>query len=397
MNTGERNLQGRVIYRGRSGGRYVITASGRKQYLTATTPLPPSVATAVASPPVPTGFKKVTVAGQQWIVSRQGQIRKPNSTRILLGPRQVNKILTQVALQHPLHLNAEHVPYVSRWTHNAMAADPQFVRTNESVGSRRETGYAPLVFFHAGTGRFYYRTVTGVFHPANSNIVPQNIRMNARHTTQLREFFRLFHNRYPNTGAGAGNRGPRSNANMLANMNQQIFARGPINVTRYTANEKKRLATMLSRRMKKAKNRYKENKAAGKSANIYGQWANQAKAYFRGLRAVKPLTGNVKSPRIRNETPNRGTPAAKNTQNFVTYNNLETPHIVVKRTGTETFHINPNTLIGFIKAGSGANIKNTNLRNWLRQMRRNHPSESLFQHPASKNKTVRPKNIRFTR
>lgn len=180
-------------------------------------------------------------------------------------------------------------------------------------------------------------------------------------------------------------------------MNQQIFARGPINVTRYTANEKNRLATMLTYRMKKAKNRYKANKAAGKSANIYGQWANQAKAYFRGLRAVKPLTGNVKSPRIRNETPNRGTPAAKNTQNFVTYNNLETPHIIVKRKGTETFHINPNTLIGFIKAGSGANIKNTNLRNWLRQMRRNNPSESLFQHPASKNKTVRPKNIRFTR
>ena len=395
MNTGERNRQGRVIYQGRSGGRYVMTTSGRKQYISG----PATVPTAPASPPVPAGFRKVIVDGQRWIVSREGQIRRSNGARVPLQPKQVNKILTYVVRNNAGHLRAEHIPYVSSDTNIVLPNNPQYIQTDELVNSRNRPSHRVRVYFNRTNGNLYYRTVDGSFKLAHSNTVPFHIRMNARPgraRDQLRTFFSMFHNRYPNV-AGPAMHGPRTNAQLLDNISQQIFARGPINVTRYTANEKNRLGVILLNRVRQSKEKYKTNKASGVSEAVYGQYANRAKAYFRGYRAVKPLSGKVNSPRIRSETPNRGTPAAKNTKNFMSYNNLETPHLVVKRKGTETFHINPNTLVGFIKSSSGANVAPANLRNWLRQMRRNHPSEPLFQHPASKNKTVRPKNIRFTR
>lgn len=400
MNTGERNSKGRVIYRGRSGGRYVITASGRHQYL-------PVSASAPAAPTTPPGFVKVTVDGHPWIVDREARIRKPDGSRAQLQPAQVNTILTRVARAHPTHLNARHIPYVTRVTNTHLPVNNIYKATNEYINSLNRPGYAVRVFFHRGTGNLYYRTVNGAFHPAHANTVPHHIRMFPRARNQMRALLAMVQNDFPRNeygtflsgGAGSLPRlsGPRSNAELLNNMAHQITARGPINVTRYTQNEKNRLIPKILNRIKVSKNRYKANKAAGVSEAMYGKFANNAKAWFRGYRAVKPLSGSVKSPRIRTETPNRGTPGGKTNTNFVTYNTLETPHIVVKRKGTETFHINPNTLIGFIKAGSGASIADSNLRNWLRQMRRNHPSEPLFQHPASKNKTVRPKNVRFTR
>lgn len=392
MNTGERNRQGRVIYQGRSGGRYVITASGRKQYLSG----PATAAAPAGSPPVPAGFIKVTVNGRKWIVSHQAQIRTPNGRRIPLSNTQVRKILTHVVRNNPHHISAEHIPFVAQDTNIVLPNDPRYIRTDELVHSNTHPNYRPRIYFNRNNGRLYYRTVNGFFSLADSNTVPHHIRMFPRARNQMRTFLSMFHNQYPNV-SGPVMHGPRSNAQLLNNISQQIFARGPINVSRYTENEKRRLAPLLLNRITQSKAKYKANKAAGVSEAIYGQYANHAKAYFRGYRAIKPLTGKVNSPRVRNMTPNRGTPAAGNVKNFVSFNNLETPHIVVKRKGVETFHINPNTLIGFIKSGSGANVAPANLRNWLRQMRRNHPSEPLFQHPAHKNKTVRPKNIRFTR
>jgi len=381
----------RRILRSSTGREYYVLPGGGRRYVNA-------APAAAASPEAPAGFKKVTVDGQRWIVSQQGQIRKPNVTRIPLTLNQVDKILTRVVQNHPRHLNAEYVPFVTRATNITLPNSTYYGRTNESVNSHTRPGYQVRIYFNRNNGHLHYRRVNGNYVPVNSDTVPHHIRMFPRAINQMRAFLSMFHNGYPvgNAAVGAGPR-VRTNAELLNNMTRQIFSRGPINVTNYTQNEKNRVAAKLLNRMKASKERYKRNKAAGVSANIYGQYANHAKAYYRGYRAVKPLSGKVKSPRIWNPTPNRGTPAAKNTKNFVSYNNLETPHIVVKRKGTETFHINPNTLIGFIKSGSGANVKNTNLRHWLRSMRRNHPSEPLFQHPASKNKVVRPKNIRFTR
>ena len=396
MNTGRtvrvRGTNRRVL-RSSTGREYYLLPSGGRRYLDGA----PATAAAPASPPPPPGFVKVTVNGQRWIVSQQGQIRKPDGTRTPLTPNQVDKILTQVVRNDPTHLGPTHVPYVTFMTNITLPYDPRYVPTNMPIGSRTRPNYEPRIYFNRNNGRLYYRRVNGNYVPADSDTVPHHIRFFPRAVNQMRQFLSMFHNGYPNVNMGTAAPAVRTNAQLVNNMRQQIFARGPINVTRYSQNEKNRLATKLLNLMKSSKERYKRNKAAGVSANIYGQFANYAKAYYRGYRAVKPLSGKVSSPRLRSATPNRGSPAAKNTKNFVSYNNLETPHIVVKRKGTETFHINPNTLIGFIKSGSGANVKNTNLRDWLRQMRRNHPSEPLFQHPASKNKVVRPKNIRFTR
>jgi hypothetical protein len=182
-------------------------------------------------------------------------------------------------------------------------------------------------------------------------------------------------------------------------MTQQIFSRGNINTSRYSNDEKRRVTVKILNRMKNSLNKYKANKAAGKNEKTYGMYRNQAHAFMRGYRALNPLSGKVKSPRIRNATPNRWTPASptKVNRNFVSLENLKKPHLVVKRRGTETFYVNPNTLASFIKSSSGANIAEENLRNWLREARRNRPSEKLFQHPANKAKYIRPKNIRFSR
>ena len=306
--------------------------------------------------------------------------------------------MTHIVRNDPTHLAPTHVPFVTRATNIALPNDPRYERTNESINSNTRPGYQVRVYFNRTNGRLHYRRVNGHFVPTNAAHVPHHIRMFPRVYENMRAFLSMFHNGYPaGAAAGAPAARARTNAELLNNMSQQIFARGPINVTRYTQNEKNRLAVKLLERMKASKNKYKQNKAAGISENVYGQYANHAKAYYRGYRAVKPLSGSVKSPRRMSVTPNRGSPAPGSMKNFVTFNTLETPHIVVKRKGTETFYINPNTLRNFIKSGSGANIKNTNLRHWLQSARKTRPSEKLFPHPTSKTKFIRPKNIRFSR
>jgi hypothetical protein len=374
----------RPILRSSTGREYYVLPSGGRRYVNAA--------------PAAAGS---SVNGRKWIVSHQGQIRRPNGTRIPLTPNQVNEILTRAAVHHPGHLHADHVPYVTRASTLVLPNDPRFERTNESINSNTRPGYSVRVYFNRTNGRLHYRKVNGHFVPSNSAQVPHHIRMFPRVYNNMHAFLAMFHNGFPAVAAppapAPAPEARRTNAQLLNNMTQQIFARGPINVTRYSNNEKNRLAVKLLERMKASKNKYKRNKAAGVNENIYGQYINQAKAYYRGYRAVKPLSGSIKSPRRWNVTPNRGTPAPGSMKNFVTFNTLEKPHIVVKRKGTETFYINPETLRNFIKAGSGANIKNTNLRHWLRSARKTRPSEKLFPHPTSKTKFVRPKNIRFSR
>ena len=152
----------------------------------------------------------------------------------------------------------------------------------------------------------------------------------------------------------------------------------------------------MKNKIQSLRNKYKANKAAGKNEKIYGIARNQVRAYMRGYAALNPLSGKVKSPRIRNETPNRWSPAPIPT-NFVSLENLRRPHLVVKQRGVETFYLNPNSIVGIIKAGSGANIKEEDLRNWLRHMRRNMPNAPLFRNPADKKKYVKAKHIRFSR
>jgi hypothetical protein len=106
-------------------------------------------------------------------------------------------------------------------------------RTNESVNSQTRPGYQVRVYFNRTNGSLHYRRVNGSYVPANSTRVPHHIRMFPRAMNQMRQFLSMFHNGYPNyTSAAAPAAAARTNAQLVNNMRQQIFARGPINVTR---------------------------------------------------------------------------------------------------------------------------------------------------------------------
>lgn len=381
MNTGERNHHGRVIYQGARGGRYVMVGT-RRQYV-----VPAPVV-------VPPGYRRVTVNGQNVIVSTQGQIRLPNGTRQILRWNQVEKILNHVARTHPGHVIARHLPFASRTLHVHHPHSPRIRSTEVFVDSSNQANRNARVYINPATEQLYYRRANGTFVNASSNQIPHGLRLYpggiARVLTEVRFLMS------PNHGNA-----PRTNAELLNNMTQQIFSYGNIDTSRYTNDEKQRVSAKIKNRIQTLRNKYKANKAAGKNEKVYGIARNQVRAYMRGYAALNPLSGRVKSPRIRNDTPNRGTPASKSKvpKNFVSLENLNRPHLVVKQRGVETFYVNPNSMIGLIKAGSGANIKDENLRNWLRQMRRNMPSVPLFQNPAnlSKKKYVKAKHIRFSK
>ena len=129
-----------------------------------------------------------------------------------------------------------------------------------------------------------------------------------------------------------------------------------------------------------------------------GYYDDAVRAYTRGLRAVKPLTGIV-TPRARAmaATANRFTPAPANVNNNAVYMPLNRPHLVVKTPGVGVIYLNPNSFTGFVKNAARVNIPVANVRNWLRMARRNFPNEPLFRHPLATARNVTPSHIRFSR
>jgi hypothetical protein len=218
----------------------------------------------------------------------------------------------------------------------------------------------------------------------------------------------------------------RSSPELLANMMNQIYVGGRggnVNAGRYTNAEKNVLARRLTgsidyfKRQRDAKKeeaararemirtsvwftnaekQFHRNKATAANERV-GYYDDAVRAYTRGLRAVKPLTGAV-TPRARAmpNTPNRATPAPANVNVNAIYMPLNKPHLVVKTPGAGTIYLNPNTFTGFMKNAGRVTIAPANVRNWLRMARRDFPNEALFRHPlAAKNVTA--SQIRFSR
>ena len=217
----------------------------------------------------------------------------------------------------------------------------------------------------------------------------------------------------------------RSSPALLENMMNQIYTGGRgrnVNAGRYTNAEKNVLARRLTgsidyfkqqRDTKKEEARRQReflrypgltntqkqayrNRANAANERV-GYFDDAVRAYTRGLRAVKPLTGAV-TPRARAmaATPNRSTPAPANVTENVIYMPLNKPHLVVKTPGAGTIYLNPNTFTGYLKNSARVNLPVANVRNWLRTARRNFPNEPLFRHPlAAKNVTA--SHIRFSK
>jgi hypothetical protein len=232
---------------------------------------------------------------------------------------------------------------------------------------------------------------------------------------------------YPRNAIPAASPPPprRSSPDLLENMMNQIYNGGRgsnINARRYTNVERNVLARRLGQSIvyfKEQRNAKKAEAAearrtlrntgvTGPGAAVLraraaaanervGYFDDAVRAYTRGLRAVKPLTGAV-TPRARAmpNTPNRSTPAPANVNVNAIYMPLNRPHLVVKTPGAGTIYLNPNTFTGFMKNAGRVNIAPANVRNWLRMARSNFPNEALFRHPlAAKNVTA--SHIRFSR
>jgi len=404
MNTGERNRHGRVIYQGTRGGRYVMVGT-RKQYVSA-----PSASSggggSSAPAPAPAanaGFKRVTINGQEWLVNKDGRIRKPNMSRHDLRWNQVESILKAVVRRHPGHLNQKHMPFASRTLNVNQPHSSSIRRTNVFVDSANQATRNARVYFNPTTEQLMYRRPNGSFVNATSNQVPHGLRLfpggRARVLAEVRIMMMSPGINEFGTFLGSPASLPRptlhTNANLLNNITGQIFTRGNINTSRYTSEQKARLSTLLKNKIQSLREKYKKEKKEGKSEMEYGYTRNQARAFMRGYAAINPLSGKVKSPRIYENTPNRGTPGVKT--NIVSLENLQKPHLVIKQRGVRTVYVNPNSLINLIKTGSGANIQKNDLRHWLRQMRRNMPNQPLFPNPESRDKYVKVKHIRFSK
>jgi hypothetical protein len=202
-----------------------------------------------------------------------------------------------------------------------------------------------------------------------------------------------------------GGRGGNVNAGRYTNAEKNVLARrltGSIQYFREQRNAKKAEAAR-SREMIRtstwftnAEKQWHRNKAAAANERV-GYFDDAVRAYTRGLRAVKPLTGAV-TPRARAmpNTPNRYTPASANVEENAIYMPLNRPHLVVKTPGAGTIYLNPNTFTGYVKNSARVNIAPANVRNWLRTARRNFPNEALFRHPLAP-KNVTASHIRFSR
>ena len=217
---------------------------------------------------------------------------------------------------------------------------------------------------------------------------------------------------------------PRRTSPVLMNsMINQIYRggrRSNINASLYSNAERAVLVRLLTDKIKSFRDRRDAKKAEATEARSLlktsngdtatlkkkiananervGYYDDAVRAYTRGLRAVKPLTGIVTpQARARPSTPNRFSPAPPNVNENVIYMPLNRPHLVVKTPGVGVVYLNPNTFRGLIKNAARVNIPEANVRNWLRMARRNFPNEPLFRHPLAVAKNVTAGHIRFSR
>ena len=366
MNTGQRNSQGRVIFRGPRGGEYVLGAGGRKirSFTRATAPAESSALTSAKA-----HMNTLTTMKARKAYLRSRAVNMTNANWRALG-------------KYKNTLN-----YRARAARGGRAAAPA------ATGNRNTQG---RVIHRGPRGGEYVLGAGG---------------------RKIRTFTRA-------TAAPVAPR--RSSPELLNNMLNQIYVGGrggTVNAGRYTNAEKNVLARRLSdsieylkdhRNIKKAEaahhravlrspglltNAQKQtlrNQAAAANERV-GYYDDAVRAYTRGLRALKPLTGVV-TPRAHAmpNTPNRSTPAPANVNMNAIYMPLNRPHLVVKTPGVGTIYLNPNTFTGFMKNAGRVTIAPANVRNWLRMARRDFPNEALFRHPLAP-KNVTASHIRFSR
>ena len=481
MNTGQKNVQGRTIYRGPRGGEYVLGPGGRKirVFRRAAAPAESSMLTnakshmntlktmkarkaylrtraanmtnanwtalgkykntlnyrnrAARGSPLAKKLSKFLKLSSNEYISKPGMLFNGQAKMKTGLTHQVfNDARTRAFNKNPKFLHRYVMPYVgpNRPNQNLMAK----LKLKNSTVTRdgmtydgRNTGVPKKVYYNK-KGDLYYIRLNGVKHKVNDLMTTSSYYQisNQKELRRLKRLIGMVEPNYPRSAIPSATPQPRrSSPALLENMLNQIYVGGRgsnINASRYTAEERNALARRLTssieyfkqhRNAKKAEaTQHRVNmQARGISAATKQTLRNQAaaanervgyyndavRAYTRGLRAVKPLTGAV-TPRARAmpNTPNRSTPAPANINVNAIYMPLNRPHLVVKTPGAGTIYLNPNTFTGFMRNAARVNIAPANVRNWLRMARRNFPNEALFRHPLAP-KNVTASHIRFSR
>lgn len=396
------NTRGRVIHTGARGGRYVIEA-GRKVYK-----FKVAAAPMVASPPLPAHLKKAM---------------KFNNVYMTKNAKVYSVTGAPTGLNVNAHMNMAAAAY---------ARNPKFLqkkvlpfKNTAPPGDKLKPTHVFMIP-PGGRGRqqvriFYDRK--GFLHYVRLNDKPVFLKSNNASHWQMRANANLYNNMvrrvaienpaFPRGAIPSRGNGPLlTTANLMNRMINRIYGGGRggrINVSNMTANEKIRVAGVIKeqintsrqlrnqRKLQAAAARARGNHTAAATAmERYGYFNNSIRAMTRGYRALKPLSGLVTGRAITARTPNRYSPAPAGTENVIMTGNLETPHIVIKVPGAQTLYMNPNSLKGMIKNGTGANLNATNLRKWLRMARRNFPNEPLFRHYINRDKNVTARHIRFS-
>ena len=342
-----------------------------------------------------------------------------------------NQTATQAFNKDPKFLKKSAIPYMGHGRANEAFMKKHKLKNSTllqtgKAWNGRSTGVHKKIYFDEH-GLLYFLTLNGrknsIARAPNEYVIEGG----SRNLRQLKREIGLVNPRYPRAAIPpATPEVRRSSPVLLANMMNQIYNGGRganVNAGRYTSAERNVLIRRLTgsidyfkeqRNAKKAeaanaRKTLRNTGATGHGAVLLrakaaaanervGYFDDAVRAYTRGLRAVKPLTGAV-TPRARAmpATPNRSTPAPANVEENAIYMPLNKPHLVVKVPGVaHPIYLNPNTFTGLVKNAARVNIAPANVRNWLRMARRNFPNEPLFRHPlAAKNVTA--SHIRFSR
>ena len=346
--------------------------------------------------------------------------------------RVYNNAAVRAFNKSPKFLYKNLIPYVSNGRPNQTFMNKLKLKNSTLLQQGKtyngqNTGVSKKIYFNK-KGELYFISLDGKKHRVDDYMSQTYYR--TKTPKDIRKLKRLVGQVMPNYPRNAippaSPAAPRrSSPALLENMLNQIYNGGRgsnINAGRYTTEERNVLARRLTgsidyfkqqRNAKRAEamqhrailrapgltNVQKQthrNQAAAANERV-GYYDDAVRAYTRGLRAVKPLTGAV-TPRARAmpATPNRYTPAPANVNMNAIYMPLNRPHLVVKTPGAGTIYLNPNTFVGYMKNAGRVNIAPANVRNWLRMARRDFPNEALFRHPiAAKNVTA--SHIRFSR
>jgi hypothetical protein len=356
-----------------------------------------------------------------------------NQARIkydVVSAQRYNTAATQAFNKDPKFLKKSAIPYVGHNRPNDALMKKRKLKNSTimRVGktlSGSNTGVRKKIYFNRH-GFLYFLTLNGRKNSVTLAPNAYRIQDGSRNMRQSKRLIGMSLANYPrNAIPPATPEARRSSPALLANMMNQIYVGGRggnVNAGRYTMAERNVLARRLGgsiayfkqqRDTKKeeaarqreflryagltnAQKQAYRNRAVAANERV-GYFDDAVRAYTRGLRAVKPLTGAV-TPRARAmpNTPNRATPAPANVNVNAIYMPLNKPHLVVKTPGAGTIYLNPNTFTGFMKNAGRVIIAPANVRNWLRMARRNFPNEALFRHPlAAKNVTA--SQIRFSR